>query len=165
MNQEEIKKMLETLSKGNIKIKGDLVLEKHVETQIGHAEEGAICVQNYYGNQKSETPPENAEEKAAVLLNNAVFMRVMQKAVDQGFCVQDGWRYQWKVKVEAAYFASVASQQFNLSNRRDHDGDTAISWIPFEALFGVEKLRLSYNDYKQCKTTLRRKKEIDQLFK
>ena len=104
-------------------------------------------------------------ETAAVLTSNGRFMAIMQTAVEQGFCTADGWQYRWKVKAEAAYFSSVASRAFELSDRRDHDGDRAISWKPFEALFAEEKLRLTFNDYKQCKTAVRRKADIDKLFR
>ena len=102
--------------------------------------------------------------KAAVLTENERFMAIMGKAVEKGFCLKEGWQYRWKVKVEAAYFASVASYTFGLSKKRDHDGDECISWIPFEALFGLKGLRLSYNDYQKCATKVRRKGDIDGLF-
>lgn len=108
---------------------------------------------------------EDAESKAEVLTSNADFMRILQRAEEQGFCKKEGWQYRWRVKADAAYFASVASHWFDLSNRHDHDGDKAISWIPFEALFAEKGLRLSYNDIKQCKTTLKHKAEIDKLFR
>ena len=108
---------------------------------------------------------EDAEEKAAVLTENERFMAIMEKAVEAGFCSPEGWQYRWKVKVEAAYFASVASHRFGLSDRRDHEGDVTVSWIPFEALFGVKDLRLSYNDYQKCATKVRRKAAIDSLFR
>ena len=108
---------------------------------------------------------EDAEEKAAVLTENERFMAIMEKAVAAGFCSKEGWQYRWKVKVEAAYFASVASHRFGLSDRRDHEGDVTVSWIPFEALFGVKNLRLSYNDYQKCATKVRRKAAIDSLFR
>ena len=110
-------------------------------------------------------PGREGEQRAEVLTENAEFMAIMEKAMEAGFCTHDGWQYRWKVKVEAAYFASVASHRFNLSNRNDHDGDKAISWIPFEALFAEKGLRLTYNDIKQCKTTLKHKVEIDKLFR
>ena len=112
-----------------------------------------------------ESTDNDIREKAAVLTSNEEFMLIMRKAVEQGFCIQAGWQYKWKVKVEAAYFASVASHRFNLSDRKDHEGDVTISWIPFEALFGEKNLRLAYNDYNQCKTTIRRKSAIDNLFR
>lgn len=105
------------------------------------------------------------KERAAVLTGNAEFMAIMEKAVEQGFCSPKGWQYRWRVKADAAYFASVASHQFDLSDRHDHDGDKAISWIPFETLFAEKGLRLTYNDIKQCKTTLKHKAEIDKLFR
>lgn len=108
---------------------------------------------------------EDVASKAAVLTENEAFMLILQKAVEEGFCVQECWQYKWKVKVEAAYFASVASHRFGLSDRRDHDGDVEVSWIPFEALFGVRGLRLAYNDFKQCKTRVKRKGDIDKLFR
>jgi hypothetical protein len=103
------------------------------------------------------------EQRAEVLTENAEFMAIMQKAVEQGFCTQDGWQYRWKVKVEAAYFASLANERFKLSKRKIN-GKTAVSWIPFEALFGLNDLRTSFNDYKQCKTKLVREEDIDKLF-
>lgn len=108
---------------------------------------------------------EDAESKAEVLTGNADFIAIMQKAVEAGFCQKEGWQYKWKVKVEAAYFAAAASHRFGLSDRRDHDGDVEVSWIPFEALFGMKDLRLAYNDFKQCKTRVKRKGEIDKLFR
>ncbi len=107
---------------------------------------------------------EDAESKAAVLTENAEFMAIMQKAVDAGFCTKDGWQYRWKVKVEAAYFASLANERFNLSKRKINSKKPAVTWIPFEALFGLKELRTAFNDYKQCKTALVRECEIDKLF-
>jgi len=118
------------------------------------------------GDNETETRQDDeAMVKAKVLTENAYFMTIMQKAVEQGFCQQDRWQYRWQVKVEAAYFASVASYTFGLSKKRDHDGDECISWIPFEALFGLKGLRLSYNDYQKCATKVKRKDAIDSLFK
>lgn len=103
--------------------------------------------------------------KAAILMENKEFMRILQKAVEQGFCTQQGWQYHWKVKVEAAYFASVASKKFNLSNRKLKGGkEIAVSWIPFEALFGTSGLVSAFNDYKQCKTALVNEERLDKLF-
>ncbi|MCR5064640.1 MAG: hypothetical protein K6A67_02615 [Bacteroidales bacterium] len=116
-------------------------------------------------NETERRQDDEVMEKAKVLTENANFMTIMQKAVEQGFCQQDGWQYRWQVKVEAAYFASVASYTFGLSKKRDHDGDECISWIPFEALFGLKGLRLSYNDYQKCATKVKRKDAIDSLFR
>ena len=105
------------------------------------------------------------DEEALVLTSNGAFMEILNKAVALGFCSQESERYKWSVKVEAAYFASVASQTFELSNKHDRDGDVMMSWKPFEALFGEKNLRLTYNDYQKCATRVRRKAEIDALFR
>ena len=106
----------------------------------------------------------DAQERAAVLTENEEFMAIMRRAVEGGFCVQEGWRYKWGVKVEAAYFASLANERFNLSKRKINGKTPAVTWIPFEALFGLKELRTAFNDYKQCKTALVRECEIDKLF-
>ena len=106
----------------------------------------------------------DAQERAAVLTENEEFMAIMEKAVEQGFCQHDGWQYRWKVKVEAAYFASLASERYGLSKRMVGGRKAAVCWIPFEALFGLNDLRTAFNDYKQCKTRLVREEEIDKLF-
>lgn len=106
----------------------------------------------------------DAQERAAVLTENEEFMAIMRRAVEGGFCVQEGWQYRWKVKVEAAYFASLASERYGLSKRMVGGRKAAVCWIPFEALFGLNDLRTAFNGYKQCKTRLVREEEIDRLF-
>ena len=107
---------------------------------------------------------EDVATRAAVLTENEEFMAIMRRAVEGGFCVQEGWQYRWKVKVEAAYFASLASERYGLSKRMVGGRKAAVCWIPFEALFGLNDLRTAFNDYKQCKTRLVREEEIDRLF-
>ncbi len=106
-----------------------------------------------------------AKERAMVLTENKEFMAIMEKAVELGLCKRDEWQFKWKEKIDAVYFASEASHQFHISNRHDSDGGLSISWKPFEALFGLKGLRLSYNDYQKCATKVKRKVEINALFK
>lgn len=113
----------------------------------------------------SSTQKIHEKDNVKILLENEEFMYIMRKAVEQGFCTESGWQFIWKVKTEAAFFAAQASEKFNLSNRKDQEGDNAISWKPFEVLFNLEGLRLTYNDIVQCKTKVKRKKEILNLFK
>lgn len=137
----------------------------HIDT-IGGADLGRLLGAFFNSNAEDAEIVEDdiqAKERAAVLTGNADFMRILQKAVGQGFCSQDGWQYRWRVKVEAAYFASLANERFSLSKRKIN-GKAAVSWIPFEALFGLNDLRTAFNDYKQCKTALVRECEIDKLF-
>lgn len=115
--------------------------------------------------EKNNTNTKDSKEKAAVLTGNADFMAIMQKAEEQGFCVKDGWQYKWIEKIDAVYFASVASHKFNLSRRHDSSGDLAISWKPFEALFNEKGFRSKYNDYQQGRIKLYHKKEIDNLLR
>lgn len=51
MNQEDIQKALEAISKSGISVKGDLVLEKHVEYEVNNVEEGGIGIQINNGNE------------------------------------------------------------------------------------------------------------------
>ena len=114
----------------------------------------------------SEKQSEDSEQQAAeVLTSNDAFLKIMDQAVALGLCTREGWQYRWKVKAEAAYFAAQASHFLNLSNRHDQDGELAISWKPFEALFGLQGLRLTFNDINQCKTKVKYKGEIDKLFR
>ena len=105
------------------------------------------------------------KEKAAVLTSNEEFMTIMGKAVGQELCSKEGWQYKWKEKIDAVYFASEASHKFHVSNRHDPDGGLAISWKPFEALFGEKGFRSKFNDYQQGKIKLRHKEEIDKLLR
>lgn len=118
------------------------------------------------GDNETETRQDDeAMEKAKVLTENANFMTIMQKAVEQGFCQQDGWQYKWKKKMDAVYFSSQASHKFNLSNYHDQNGDIKISWQPFEALFDGKDFRSKFNDYIQGKIKQFHKEEIDKLLR
>ena len=138
----------------------------HIDT-IGGADLGMLIgafLKNNAEDAKIIEDDKQVKERAAVLTSNEEFLHIMRKAIDAGFCSQDGWQYRWKVKVEAAYFASLANERFNLSKRKINGKKPAVSWIPFEALFGLKDLRTSFNDYKQCKTALAREEDIDKLF-
>ena len=53
MNQKELQKALEALGKSGITVNGDLVLEKHVENEIGNVEAGGIGIQINNGKDSS----------------------------------------------------------------------------------------------------------------
>lgn len=108
---------------------------------------------------------EDMAARAAVLTENEEFMAIVRRAVEGGFCVQEGWQFKWKEKIDAVYFASVASHKFHLSHRHDSDGGLSFAWKPFEALFGERDFRSKYNDYLQGKIKLRHKTEIDKLLR
>ncbi len=45
MKQEDLKKTLETIGKSGIIVKGDLVLEKHVDYEVNNVDDGGIGIQ------------------------------------------------------------------------------------------------------------------------
>ena len=54
MNNEELQRTLEAIAKGGIHVAGDLVLEKHVEHEIGNVQAGGIGIQIVGG--RADTP-------------------------------------------------------------------------------------------------------------
>ena len=60
MTQEE---MLEMLGKSGIHVAGDLVLEKHVENEIGNVENGGIGIQIINSEKKSTSPKTNKKSE------------------------------------------------------------------------------------------------------
>lgn len=140
----------------------------HIDT-IGGADVGKLIGAFLKNNVEDavlvEEDDRKTKEKAAVLTENKEFVAIMEKAVGQGLCRKEGWQYKWKEKIDAVYFASEASHKFQLSHRHDPDGGLAISWKPFEALFGEKGFRSKFNDYQQGKVKLRHKEEIDKLLR
>ena len=62
MTQEKLQKTLEALGKGGLTVNGDLVLEKHVENEIGNVEAGGIGIQiNHY--EESRMPSLTVSDK------------------------------------------------------------------------------------------------------
>lgn len=109
-------------------------------------------------------PPEE-KVKAAVLIENKGFMSIMAKAVEQGLCSQQDWQFKWKEKIDAVYFAYIASPKFCPIKRRNRDMKPAISWKPFESLFGEEGFRSVFNDYQNGSYKLHNKERIEKLFR
>lgn len=60
MTKEE---MMEMLSKSGIHVAGDLVLEKHVENEIGNVESGGVGIQNIYYEKKPTSPKPNKKSE------------------------------------------------------------------------------------------------------
>lgn len=106
-----------------------------------------------------------AKEQAKVLTENEEFMAIMERAVEQELCTQNDWQYKWANRGDGAYFASIASHKFHLSNRHDRDGDLAVSWKPFEALFDEKNLRSVFNDWQNGKYRHENEKKIEKLLR
>lgn len=127
-----------------------------------NVDKGTVQVQD---NETSRRQDDEVMERATVLTENKEFMRILQKAVDAGFCQQDGWQYKWINRGDSALFASIASHKFHLSKRHDRDGDLAISWKPFEALFDEKNLRSVFNDWQNGKYSHENEKTIEKLLR
>jgi hypothetical protein len=54
MNQEDLQKALEAISKGGIHVAGDLVLEKKVEYEVNNVEDGGIGIQIINGSKADD---------------------------------------------------------------------------------------------------------------
>lgn len=72
MNQEEIQEALKMLGKTGITVNGDLVLEKHVEHEIGNVEAGGIGIQINNGKNDALTIADNDVKTAIQELQKVV---------------------------------------------------------------------------------------------
>lgn len=61
MNQEDIQKTLEAISKSGITVAGDLVLEKKVEYEVNNVENGGIGIQIINGEKNSQSVSDKKE--------------------------------------------------------------------------------------------------------
>ena len=75
MKQEDIQKALEAISKGGITVNGDLVLEKHVENEVGNVEAGGIGIQNVYGRESTSMTTTEKDVMSAI--------KELQEATDE----------------------------------------------------------------------------------
>lgn len=67
MNQEDIQKTLEAISKSGITVAGDLVLEKKVEYEVNNVENGGIGIQIVNGEKNSQSVSDKKELSAKQL--------------------------------------------------------------------------------------------------
>ena len=97
MKQEDIQKAMEALGKGGIMVNGDLVLEKHVEHEIGNVEAGGIGIQINYNGRENDAPAEDAKEAdnealvaqlLPIFYNNESDVRQFLKEIE-GMATQD----------------------------------------------------------------------------
>lgn len=66
MKQEDLQKTLEALGKGGITVNGDLVLEKHVEHEVGNVEAGGIGIQIISGGKDAPLTISDKDIKKAI---------------------------------------------------------------------------------------------------
>lgn len=73
--------------------------------------------------------------------------------------------YKWeKTKALLAYFAMKMSGKLKLNNRTDQYGKPAVSWKPFEELFGVKDLKNNYNNINQTTSSPKGSEIVDGIF-
>lgn len=132
------KELLEKILKGGITVQGDLVMEKHVENEIGNVEAGGIGIQINHGAQQPQ-PKKGYDGDADVLshINTPEAQQLWEKAQDAGWV--DAERQpteRLSTKAAKAVLANVMIELLNIPQP---------SYEPFEALWGETDLRGSYS--------------------
>lgn len=91
-----------------------------------------------------QTTQELATPEAKELINKAIAANLIEKTPEG---------LKWKgTKVLCAYFADRASHSLNLSNKMDKEGNITTSWKPFEALFGIDRLKDAKQNWMRLNT-------------
>lgn len=132
------KALLEKILKSGITVQGDLVMEKHVENEIGNVEAGGIGIQIVHSMADKSTPCKpNAAADPLALLNTPEAEALWQRAQVGGWV--DAERQPTKrlgTKAAKAVFANVMIQTLNIPRP---------AYVPFEALWGETGLQNSYS--------------------
>ena len=131
------KELLEKILKGGITVQGDLVMEKHVENEIGNVEAGGIGIQIVHGSGKNTSCKPNANADSLALLDTPEAQQLWEKAIEAGWV--DAERQPTNrlgTKVAKAVFANVMIEKLNVPRP---------GYVPFEALWGVAGLQNSYS--------------------
>lgn len=130
--------LLEKILKSGITVQGDLVMEKHVENEIGNVEAGGIGIQIVHGAADKSTPCKpNAAADPLALLDTPEAEVLWQRAQEVGWV--DAKRLptdRLNTKAAKAVFANVMIEMLNIPRP---------SYVPFEALWGETGLQNSYS--------------------
>lgn len=148
------KDFLEKILKSGITVQGDLVMEKHVENEIGNVEAGGIGIQIVHGSDKSTSCKHNANADSLALLDTPKAQQLWEKAIDAGWV--DAERQPTNrlgTKAARAVFANVMIEKLNIPQP---------SYEPFEALWGETNLRGSYSSGNSYDTNVKLKEKIRQ---
>ncbi len=103
MSQEDIQKALEALGKSGITVNGDLVLEKHVENEIGNVEAGGIGIQINQGVERK--PLTTTDEDIRTTIQE--LMKAKNQEDKPVFRNKKQW---WAVQRVLMYFCNYPSQ-------------------------------------------------------
>lgn len=131
------KEFLEKILKSGITVQGDLVLEKHVENEVGNVEAGGIGIQIVHGSGKNTSCKPNANADSLALLDTPEAQQLWEKAIEAGWV--DAERQPTNrlgTKVAKAVFANVMIEMLNIPRP---------SYVPFEVLWNEAGLQNSYS--------------------
>ncbi len=148
------KELIEKILKSGITVQGDLVMEKHVENEIGNVEAGGIGIQINHGSDKSTMCKPNANAGSLALLDTPEAQLLWEKAIEAGWV--DAERQPTNrlgTKAAKAVFANVMIERLNIPQP---------SYEPFEALWDETNLRGSYSSGNSYDTNVKLKEEIRQ---
>lgn len=148
------KELLEKILKSGITVQGDLVMEKHVENEIGNVEAGGIGIQIVHGSGKNTSCKPNANADSLALLDTPEAQQLWEKAIEAGWV--DAERQptnRLDTKAAKAVFANVMIEKLNVPRP---------SYVPFEALWGETNLSGSYSSGNSYNTNVKLKEEIRQ---
>ena len=148
------KELLEKILKSGITVQGDLVMEKHVENEIGNVEAGGIGIQIVHGSGKNTSCKPNANADSLALLDTPEAQQLWEKAIEAGWVDADRQpTNRLSTKAAKAVFAYVLIEMLNIPQP---------AYVPFEALWGVTGLQKSYSSGNAYGKNNKLKEEIKQ---
>lgn len=112
MNQEDIQKALEAISKSGISVKGDLVLEKHVEYEVNNVEEGGIGIQINNGNATNTISLTEPDKKIKMAIEE-----LLKAKDEQGRFVFKNKKQWWAVFRVLSTYCNYPSQRTAFENK------------------------------------------------
>lgn len=148
------KELFEKILKGGITVQGDLVMEKHVENEIGNVEAGGIGIQINYGAPQAGQNKARADADVLSSINTPEAQQLWEKAIDAGWVDADRQpTNRLSTKASRAVFANVMIEMLNIPQP---------AYEPFEALWDETNLRSSYSSGTTYDKNNKLKEEIKQ---
>ena len=148
------KELIEKILKSGITVQGDLVMEKHVENEIGNVEAGGIGIQINHGSPQIK-PKKDADDAASQqCFDTTEAAALWQRAIEAGWVDADRQpTNRLSTKAAKAVFANVMIEMLNIPQP---------AYVPFEALWGVTGLQNSYSSGNAYGKNNKLKEEIRQ---
>ena len=135
---------------------GITLLSRRDLTQIGHYLGTPERAKTLISKVAPEPEPPQPQPEGAGLpdiLNTDEAKTLLDRLCKAGFAKIEDGGYRWiGTKVLCAYFADRASHSLNLSNTMDKEGNITTSWKPFEALFGIDGLKVAKQTWMRLNT-------------